>query len=183
MKSPSITLLLTLFLSSTSFATIINLYDQPKNDGKIIGTVDSEKGIIPIFTPKDGQWVKIADPSNGNVGWAKASSLKVDSKNGYTFSAHTISQHGGPESYVIQFGVPKPLTDAQLKEYTKKMQERQQAIEKNMQSMMQSMFTQFNEMSTYFPVVIPVLMPEQNSKISTPSEVKNPSSHGKNDHK
>lgn len=60
--------------SSLSLAKSIDLYDQPK-EGKPIATLNSETGIITIFTPKNSDWLKVADPTNGNVGWVKSKDL------------------------------------------------------------------------------------------------------------
>lgn len=160
-------------VSSNVFAKTINLYDQPNSTAKMIGTIDSEKGLIPIFTPKDGQWIKIANPLDGTVGWAKTSDLKIDNKNGYTISEQVINQGNGPQSFIIKFGEAKPLTDAQKAELTKKMQERQQLFQKTMQHVLQDFSTQFNDISTHFPVIMPVvLVPEQPNKTTSKPEAK-----------
>lgn len=169
----SLLMSLTALVSSNVFAKTINLYDQPNSTAKMIGTIDSEKGLIPIFIPKDGQWVKIANPLDGTVGWAKSSDLKIENKNGYTISEQVVSQGNGPQSFIIKFGESKPLTDAQKAELTKKMQERQQLFQKNMQHILQDISTQFNDFSTHFPVIMPVvLVPEQSTKTTTKPETK-----------
>jgi hypothetical protein len=169
----SLALCLMAFISTNLFAKTITLYDQPNATAKTIGTIDSEKGLIPIFTPKDGQWVKIANPLDGTVGWAKASDLKIENKNGYTISEQVISQGKGPQSFIIKFGETKPLTDAEKAELTKKMQERQQLFQKNMQHILQDISTQFNDISTHFPVIMPiVLVPEQSTKTTSKPETK-----------
>lgn len=169
----SIALFLTLLFSPILFAKTVHLYDQPKADAKMIGSIDSEKGIIPIFTPKDNQWIKVADPRDGNVGWVKTSDLKIDNKGGYTFSEHIVSQgSNGLPSYIVQFGEPKKLTDEQMQEYTKKIKEKQEAIQKDMQRIMQNMFSEFNEITTHFPVIMPVLLVPAQSNNEKPT-VKN----------
>ncbi len=60
---------------SEGHAKTIDLYDKPK-DGKIISKLDSESGVIKIFIPKDGTWIKVADPRDGNVGWIKSADLQ-----------------------------------------------------------------------------------------------------------
>jgi hypothetical protein len=156
-----ILIIASLLLSSNLFANIITLYDQPNGTAKIVGKLDSEKGLIPIFTQKDRQWIKIANPQDGTVGWAKSSDLKVNPKSSYTFTERIIRQGNDPQS-IIKFGEPKPLTEAQKKEYVKKMQERQRIFQQDMQRMMQSMFGEFNNMSNHLPVLMPlVLIPDQ----------------------
>ncbi len=167
----SLVICLMAFISTNLFAKTINLYDQPNASAKMIGTIDSEKGLIPIFTPKDGQWIKIANPLDGTVGWAKTSDLTIQNKNGYTISEQVVNQGHGPQTFIIKFGEPKPLTEAQKAELTKKMQERQQLFQQNMQHMLQDIYTQFNDFSTHFPVIMPVvLVPE--TKPTTVNEKK-----------
>src|SRR5690242_16122189 len=107
-----------LLFSPFCFAKMLTLYDQPKTDAKTIGTIDSEAGIIPIFTPKDNTaWIKVADPRNGNVRLIQSSELSTKDSKGFSFSQKIISTGNGPNSYVIQFGTPQLLTPEQSKEF------------------------------------------------------------------
>jgi len=103
-----------------SQAKQISLYDQPSQNAKVIGTADLSAGIIPIYTPPNGsEWIKIADPRNGNVGWAKASDIK---------STPSTNQ-------IIQV-VDKPKTNDEIsKEYINKISAEQQEIQKSLQNM------------------------------------------------
>ncbi len=145
-----------LCLSSTCMAVSINLYDQPKADSKNIGTIDSNIGIIPIFTPKDSAWVKVADPRNGNVGWIKSSDL---SKVGLNFNI--ISTGNGGQNYqVMQYGGTQPVSSTEMQKTIQEMQARQQALQKSIQQMMQNMYGNRYSVPVIMPVVI---MPEQKS--------------------
>lgn len=158
MKRSNILFLMTLFTSlitNLAIAKNISLYDQPKVDAKIVGTINSDNGIIPIFTPKDNVWIKVGDPNNGNVGWVKSSDLK-NITGGYTFSQHIISTGTGPHNYnIVQFGGPEQLTPAQSQAMLKKMEQRQQTLQKDMQLMMQDVF---KNNQTVFPMMVPVII-------------------------
>ena len=151
-------------------AKILTLYDQPKSDAKKVGTIDSEVGIIPIFTPKDSTWIKVADPKNGNVGWIQSSELTTKGANGFSFSQKVISTGNGPNSYVIQFGTPQILTPEQSQEFYKRIQEQTQSIQKNTQQLMQDMFKNFDIMNSQFPVMMPIIvMPNSGNPIKSDS--------------
>lgn len=70
-----ISVALSLLSSSIAYAVTLNLYDQPKTDAKVVGKIDTESGFVPIFTPKPGDWMKVGDPKNGNVGWIQTKQL------------------------------------------------------------------------------------------------------------
>lgn len=151
-------------------ALTINLYDQPKTDAKVVATINPANGIIPIFSPKDSTWVKIADPANGNVGWVKSDQLSNTGNMQFTFTQSITNNKQVPATYrVIQFGQPKPLTSEQAQAITKEMQMRQQAIQHSMREMMRDMDKFISDdwhfMHTgNFPVFMPVVMvPVQNA--------------------
>ncbi len=174
-----------LLLSTTSFAKMINLYELPKTDSKVVATIDATSSMIPVFTNKTGDWMKVGDPKNGNVGWIKVSdAAEFTSPSGATstsvsMSAKTIGTANGPQTYrTIQFGNPEPMTSAQTQAYLKALEQRQAAIQKYTQQVMQNLFTNINDvyknnpnlMNQFsVPMVIPVIVvPEsaikQNSK-------------------
>lgn len=154
----------TLIFASFCSAKMLTLYDQPKTDAKTLGTIDSEAGIIPIFSPKNSDWIKVADPQNGNVGWIKSSELTAGSASGFSFSQKFISNGKGPQSYIIQFGTPKMLTPEESQAFAKRLQEQTQAIQKQTQKMMQDMYTDFNQLDMPYPIIMPIIvMPNTNA--------------------
>lgn len=160
-------LLFVLIISAISMvcsAKNINLYDQPKADAKVVGTIDSDTGIIPIFTPKDNKaWVKVADPRNGNVGWIKNSDIDTGATSGFTFTQHTISSGKGPGTYqVFQFGTPnQQISPEQAQKMINQIQARQQAIQEDTAKMMQDIYKSMD--LSNFPVIMPVIvLPQQN---------------------
>jgi len=120
----SITLLILSFLlPCIASAKDIKMYDQPKNDAKVVGTVDLAKGIIPIFTPKDNTWMKIADPRNGDVGWVKSADIKDATGGSMSFSYYQSSEK------------PDAATQAEID----KLQAKQKMIQQNMQNNLKEM--------------------------------------------
>lgn len=168
MKNRTLTLSLALFMlgaSSSIIAKPINLYDQPKADGKVIGTIDSSAGIITIFTPKDTGWVKVADPRNGNVGWIKSTEL-----NGVNTQFNVIQTGDGQHGYqIIQYG--NTMTPDQISNMTKQMQLQQQTIQNDMNKMMRDMFNNSHQYWMSVPMMVPVVvMPVNNANPPQPSK-------------
>ena len=152
--------LFTLFFTLTVSAKSINLYDQPKSDAKVIGVMDPSSGIVPIFTPKEGDWVKVGNPQNGDVGWIKSSDLAQSGANssGFSFSQKIVDTGKGPQSYVFQFGVPSPLTKEQQEALYKRIQAQQEAIQQNVQQIIQDAFKTYKAGDWNFPIIMPVVV-------------------------
>lgn len=147
--------------TSFCFAKNINLYDQPKSDAKVVGSVDPELGIIPIFTPKNKDWIKVGDPRNGNVGWVKSSDLNSTGK--ITFTQQIINAGSNPHSFSIQFGTPEALSAKQTQAVSRQIQTQQELLQKNIQQMMNS-FNQQNWLVT--PVIMPIMYVQEPAKPS-----------------
>lgn len=147
----------TLLLSGLNLAygKIINLYDKPEINAKIVGTIDPAKGITVIFTPKNGAYMKVADPSNGNVGWIKHDDIKNGDQVTFT---HSIIQDGqGAHSYqFVEYGStagagaqayppqsqPQQMTPEQMKQI-KAIQDQTQAIQNLMSKTVNDMTNMF----------------------------------------
>jgi len=160
--------LVTLFFTAVSSAKNINLYEQPKSDAKIIGTIDPATGIIPIFTPKEGDWVKVGNPNNGNVGWVKSSDLAQAgaTSSGFSFSQKIDSTGKGPQSYVFKFGMPAQLTKEQSDALYKQIQAQQAAIQQSVQKIIQETLTHYNQTGVTgweFPIIMPVVIMPPNA--------------------
>ena len=53
----SFSIMLAVFaITSPVMAKTLSLYEQPKAESKTIGSIDTAKGVVSIFTSKDGQW-------------------------------------------------------------------------------------------------------------------------------
>lgn len=166
-------ILLLCLITTSSFAKNLNLYEQPKSDAKIVGTLDPSKGIVPIFTPKGGDWVKIGNPNNGDIGWVKSSDLAQSSTtpSGFSFSQQIESTGSGPKSYVFKLGVPAPLTKEQADALYKQIQAQQAAIQQSVQKVIQDVFTNYNQSGTLeIPIVMPVVLMPPNSSTIKPNQ-------------
>lgn len=146
------------------FANKISLHDQPKPDAKVVGEIDLSTGIIPIYKPKEGGWVKIADPENGNVGWVKSSDIDNANTSQSIFTLTQRIDNKSPTTYqIIQFGQPSKLTPAQTQSLVKKMQSERQEMHKSIQNMMRNMDQLFYNNWYFmhhdpFPFFVPVVM-------------------------
>lgn len=173
-----------LSFSSIAFAQTITLYDEPKQDAKVVGTADLSSGIIPIFTPDKGEWMKVADPRNGNVGWIKSGDIKSarGAENTVTFSQKIISNGSQPQTWpVIQFGKPATkMTDEQVKAFVQKMRVQQQQMQqsfqgiiKNMNDVMQHQWDVWTSQGGFPMIIMPGSDHAQpKAKTNTPSPAK-----------
>lgn len=169
------------FFSATCLAKEINLYDQPQDKAKVVGTVDLATGIIPIFTPKNGDWMKVGDPRNGNVGWIKSSDLNNGGGATFTFSQRIMNDGKGPHTYqIMEYGKPQNLTGEQMQTMIQKMQNQQKNVQQDMQKAVQNMVNQINSLyhQTWgstggTPVIMPiVILPAQQKAPTTEQSTK-----------
>lgn len=154
-----------LLASASASAKNINLYTEPKADSKVVGTVNSEHGVTIVFTPKTGDWIKVANPENGEVGWVKSSEL---GGNGYNMRITTAGD-GAHKYSVYQFGTGGA-------KYSQQQLEREMRLFEQQQRMMQwHMAHMFNDMF-YFPqpIFVPVMVVPEKPKPQKASPVKVP---------
>jgi hypothetical protein len=175
-----------LSLNTLVFAKEINIYEQPKLDSKIVAKVDLAAGIIPIFAPKNSEWMKIADPKNGNVGWIQSSELKDAGAASYTFTQQVID--GKPETQqFIQYGAQPEKLNAEQEKIMKNMQEQQQLIQQSLQkaylemmNAMQRLYQYNSGLVTPTPMVTPMMkLTPPAQKNATPAHTDKQSPNGK----
>ena len=157
----------TTLASSVIFAKNINLYDQPLDNAKVVGSVDLAAGIIPIYTPKDNTaWVKVADPRNGNVGWVKSADMSDKNGSTFTFSQEISSDQGNkPQSYQITVnGQPQKLAQPVLakpqpQDMIQFIRDQQQKLLNSAQQMINNI-NQINQQqgTTAVPVIMPIVV-------------------------
>lgn len=154
----------TLFTTTTIYAKTITLYSEPKMDSKVAGTMDTEGGITIVYTPKRGEWIKIANPANGNVGWVKSSILEGDSYNMRIFA----SRKGAHSYSVYQLDNGNSISNQHpIENEMRNFEQEQLMMQKHIARML-------NDMS-YFPraTFVPVfLMVERFKSQETPSSTK-----------
>ncbi|MCD6039647.1 MAG: hypothetical protein K0S27_1047 [Gammaproteobacteria bacterium] len=156
----------TLILSSSCLAKIIKLYEKPASDAKVLATLDLDKPTTLTIIDKDKEWTSIVDPTierkNARIVWIKTIDLPT---NNYTFTHTMVDTGQGPHGYVMQYGVPKPLTAEQAAALTKQIQLQQQAIANYFSQLTKNIFQQTPQMDMNYPFIIPVVvMPEKGNK-------------------
>lgn len=162
--------LFVLFLASNLAAKEITLYEQANDSSPATGKVDLSIGVIPIFTPKDSTWMKVADPRNGNVGWVKTNEIYEGGvPASVTFTQKITSDgKGQPHSYqIIEFGNQKNLNSQQVHDMMQKLQMQQQMMQRSMQKAVQDMIKSMNDLYheegsmfdyPHLPFVMPILV-------------------------
>lgn len=170
-------------LTSSSYAKPLNLYDQPKADAKVVGTIESSNGMVPIFTPEHSEWMKVGDPKNGNVGWINVNDLNDSSGSvatQFSMTQKTIDTKSGPKTVqMVEFSTPKTMSSQQSVALQKEIQTRQDNLQKSIQKMMQDFY---RDMSTYYmqnpavfgspnmPIVMPIIVyPQQDQQAPAPA--------------
>ena len=63
-------------IPTLTFAKNINLYATPAKSATVVGKIDDGAKMVPIISTPQGDWMKIGDPENGNVGWINLSDVK-----------------------------------------------------------------------------------------------------------
>lgn len=170
-------------ISNIAFAEAksLSLYAEPNASAKVVGTIDPANGVIPIFTPKDNEWMKVGDPANGNVGWVKQSDLKANSS--VTFTQKIIQPNGsGSQGYKFDFtNGPKKMSNEEINAMITKMQNIQipPATQKAMTEMLENIQKQWKTMMNNGvgtgPVIMPVIIMPNPAQSSAPvPPVKNP---------
>jgi len=162
-------LILALGHASCLFAKPVNLYEQPSADSKVVGTVESSSSLVPIFTSKAGDWMKIGDPKNGNTGWIKVNEMTSTvpgiSSTGFSMSEHTVDTKAGPKTYrTIQFTQPEVLSPEQTAAMLKQFEVHRAEIQKYSQQVMQSISQNLNDFyqsnqTMFDKTIIPIFMP------------------------
>lgn len=156
---------LAMLFSAYTFAKTIDMYDQPNPQAKKIGSVDSSAGIIPIFQPNNNQWLKIADPRNGNVGWIKTQDLSNGKEPmNVTVTQKVMDLGSGPYNFrLIQFNDPSKMTPEQQQAMVKQIEQQRQQLQNQVKTMVDQVSKEFNQVFSTFPIVMPVVIfPQEN---------------------
>lgn len=80
------------FVSISAMAATLSLYQYPDSKSNVIASVKEGQAIVPIFN--HGDWIKVGDPTNGNVGWVSKQDLQ---KLGYPMMSMQISGSKDPK--------------------------------------------------------------------------------------
>lgn len=145
----SLTLFFTLMLGiNLAYADTVNLHQAPKADSPTIATVDLAKGIVPIYTPSGSDWIKVADPSNGNVGWMKQSDFKNANSASIKINQQTTGPDGKVQSSGVNLHVGKPINmnDPKVKANLEEIRQLQENVQRNMKTQIQDMVNGMNNL-------------------------------------
>lgn len=169
-------------LSGVTFADTLNVYEKPEANAKVIMEMKSGQQLMPIFYTEKGDWVKVANPQNGDVGWAKVGELKgpkiVTKVNGTQTYQQIITgkdKEKQPQVYsIVQYSGPEELKpeEAQkvikgLEEKNKKMRESMQKMQEQMQKNMSEIFKEFDKNFDVFPMIQPIIVVPDHSSEKT----------------
>ncbi|HSW70850.1 MAG TPA: hypothetical protein VLH77_02600 [Gammaproteobacteria bacterium] len=152
-----IVFLILLFSPLSLFAKSITLYEEPKESAKQIGSLDPQAGIIAIYTPEKSDWIKVADPRDGKVGWVKVKDLGTTETTEFTFTQRYINTGKTPQSYqIIQFGGPNKMTPEQVQQQLKQIEQQQLQMQENLNKAIQNMITPWYNPG--MPYVMPIIV-------------------------
>lgn len=144
-----IPLFISLFLClNLAYADIVTLRQEPSAEAKSVGVVDLSKGIVPIFTPKDSDWVKVADPTNGNVGWIKQNEFKNANSASIQVNQQSVGPNGKVEDsgFSLHVGKPIDMNDPKVQANIKEMKKLQTKVQENMKTQIQDMVKGINDL-------------------------------------
>jgi len=112
---------------------VIQLYEKPDTASSVIATVKPDSSLITIFQ-KD-EWLKVANPSNGDVGWTRRADLQAASAPliyVHTYRKKT-DKNGDNGYYVIQYTGTQNLSKKQIETLIKHAKKQQEATRKTME--------------------------------------------------
>jgi hypothetical protein len=159
-------------LSTVVFA--VDIHEGPDEKSKIIAI--ASKQLMPIIYSQKRDWIKVANPINGDVGWAKVDELKgpliITKMDGSEVHQQIITKGDGeqPQVYsIIQYSGPREMKAEDVKKMTKEMEKRHQKLEESMRKMRKQMqeniletFKGFDEDFYTFPIIQPIIVVPDN---------------------
>jgi len=108
----------------------LNLYDAPVENAKILATVEPDHEFIPIF--RQGEWIKVGDPSDGKVGWINHQQYRQAVKSWYQPSIQTVyitgnkDKSGKPQINIVAYSNGKKLEGKEAEALYKQIRVEQQ---------------------------------------------------------
>ena len=154
-------LLLAMLLTTTAFASSLTIYEKPDTASKAVASIDSDKQLIPIIYTDKKDWIKIANPKNGDVGWIEINKFKgplVSTQvDGSSVKQEIIinkeDKNKKPIFYrIVQYSGSDQLDSKEaekiikdMEQHRKKMRQDFQKMQEDMQKSMQEMFKEFNQ--------------------------------------
>ena len=144
-------------IASTAYANSIKLYEQPKDSSHVIRTLKAGTQLLPIYYPKQGDWIKVANPKNGDVGWVKINELNgKTTTNGIVGTQKVIVKPGQgyqvyqQETTTTDASAPEAIDPEQVQQMMNQMQQKTTQMQQSMQEVLNSMVQQINAMQKTF---------------------------------
>lgn len=126
--------------------TSVQLHAEPDAQSKIIATIAAKGNLLVVFDRKD--WVKVADPKTGTVGWVhrdklnQASSILIVTQAGSNFYVQKTPR--GAVQYIMTQYSDK-VDDKEIKKITQQMDRQAAAFERNFNQLFEMNMRHFNE--------------------------------------
>lgn len=169
--------------SVTSQKNTITLYENPTTSSKVLATLPQAQALIPIFTQND--WVKVANPQNGDVGWVQknnlnnATTITVTQQNPDT-QQYVITEKNKDGTIkntyrVIQYSGGNQLSPQQAQAAFDRIRMQQQKMQEDLNKMISDTFRGIGQpvangvMFQNFPVLPPVIIIQQGAVPSATS--------------
>lgn len=153
----------------------VSLYEQPDAKSKLVEAITPGSPLIPIFS--QGNWLKVADPANGQVGWINNETLPPQNRvyvKTITQSANTPNKNS---SQVVQYTGSEQLDEKQMGQLMQNLQNRQAELQLVFDQILNQSVVNFNALlrqlnqQTSRPWVLPgqtvIITPE--AKTAAPS--------------
>lgn len=170
-----VSLLFCAVLPVVTFAITPTIYlrESPIEKAKVIASMKAGEQLMPIIYTQKRDWVKVANPINGDVGWAKVDELKgpliILKTNGSKTQQQIIINKNNkdkPQVYsIIQYSGPRELKPEEAKKVVQEMEKRHKKMEESMQKMQEQlqkniseMFKDFDSNFYTFPVIQPIIV-------------------------
>lgn len=123
----------------------IQLREQPQQQAKVIATIKPGETIIPIIT--QGDWSKIADANNGNVGWVENKTLAENNYPSIYFKVSSEAGKNGSGYQVMQYSSNSGnLNQEQIDKMLQNWQARQEQWSQQIDKLMSDNMAAFNQM-------------------------------------
>jgi hypothetical protein len=143
----------------------ITLYQQPNVKSVTTSAIETSRPIIPIFT--QGEWTKVADPSNGNVGWVQNEILKKQGLPTVKTTMQSVrSSDGSGYKLMESFSGGKPIDQKQMDELLQKWQVKREQMQKVFNQVLQenaktlgALAKELQDPNLQIPLLLPVLQP------------------------
>ncbi|HVV67636.1 MAG TPA: SH3 domain-containing protein [Gammaproteobacteria bacterium] len=167
-------------------AANISLYEQPDAKSKVIEAITPGRALIPIFS--QGNWLKVADPTNGQVGWINNETLPAQNRVYVKTITQSTNTPNKNSSQVIQYSGNEQLDEKQLGQLMQNLQNRQAELQQVFDQLFNQSVVNFNALlrqlnqQTSRPWVLPgqtvIISPE--AKTAAPSAPASESQSGTN---